>query len=390
MHPESTTPAPDRLTLRAAQAVHNDLHTVLESLLLPFESESALRRLAAVPPPETLPGLTGLLPLPDDTPGPFVEASVRPHDATSANVEVRCFLGRLHVRRFRAQSFLLANTHDTDLKVWAPDGGRQNPDLWVSWQRNQAVGDGANLAKLLALAAARAVVLHCLLRQHFPGLIPGARLAEWAAAAARAHHADRDETDDGMEEGRVWHLAAQNPGAFLAAMTEQAAAAGDSLPPAVRLQLHLWRQDFAGALAAVEELCEPPAPADPTGELGCLRAGLHERAGQAASALVLLEPLTAHAGQRHRVAGIRMRALLALGRAREVLAAVEAGGFGAPEATCWPHWWRAQAWHQLGDEAAAAAALAAHEDFFGTDLEARRSLGEGIRDARSSVNPRGR
>ncbi len=165
---------------------------------------------------------------------------------------------------------------------------------------------------------------------------------------------------------RIGHLAAQNPGAFLAAMTEQAAAAGDSLPPAVRLQLHLWRQDFAGALAAVEELCEPPAPADPTGELGCLRAGIHERAGRAASALALLEPLTAHAGQRHRVAGIRMRALLALGRARDVLDAVEAGGFGAQEATCWPHWWRAQAWHQLGDEAAAAAALAAHEDFFGT------------------------
>lgn len=372
MNPEATSP--DRLTQRAARAVHTDLRTVLESVLQPFEGAADLRRLKPLGTPEELPRLGGLLPMPDDSPGAFVEAAVTPDDATSAGVQLRFFLGRLHRRRFRALSFLLANTHETDLKLSAADGGRRSRDLWLSWQRNHAVGDAAALDRLAMLAAARVSVLHALLRQHFPGLIAGARIAEWTAAVARSRHADRGEHELAFEEGHFWHLAAQDPDEFLEGMSAQAAAAGESLPPDVRLQLHLWREDFPAALAAVEELFLRPLPAEGAWELGHLRAALHQRVGQPETALALLDGLIAPAGEHHRVSALRVRCLLALGRAREVLALVDQGDFSTTDPTCWPHWWRAQAWQQLGDTDAAQADLAAHEEFFGTDLEARRSM----------------
>jgi hypothetical protein len=93
---------------------------------------------------------------------------------------------------------------------------------------------------------------------------------------------------------------------------------------------------------------------------------------------------------RNRVSGVRIRCLLALGRAREVLDAVEAGSFSPTDPTCWPHWWRAQAWRQLGDVDKAREALAAHEEFFGTDLEARRSLSERMAASEAAPNFSGR
>lgn len=388
MNPEASSP--DRLTQRAARAVHTDLRTVLEAALQPFSGAADLRRLKPLGPPEELPRLTGLLPLLDDSPGAFVEAAVVPDDATSANVQLRFLLGRLHVRRFRALSFLLANTHDTDLKVSAADGGRHSRELWVSWQRNHAVGDAAALERLALLAATRVSVVQALLRLHFPGLIAGARLAEWTAAAARSQQADRAEHEEAVEEGHIWHLAAQDPREFLEAMEAQAAAADEPLSADVRLQLHLWREDFPAALAALEELFQRPVPAEGAWELGHLRVALHQRVGQAETALALLDGLSAPAGEHHRVTALRVRCLLGLGRAREVLALIEQGGFSAMDPTCWPHWWRAQALLQLGDVDGAREALAAHEEFFGTDLEARRSLSERMKASEAAPNFGGR
>jgi hypothetical protein len=375
MNPDASSPTPpDRLTQRAARAVHADLHSVLAETLLPFAGAADLGRLAPPPPPDDLPQLPGLLPTPGGAPAPYVEATVVPSDATSANVQIRFLLGRLHVRRFRALSFLLANTHETDLKVSAADGGRRDCDVWLSWQRNHAVGAADSLAHLVTLAAARVAVVHCLLRQHFPGLIGGACLAEWTAAAARSHHADRGADEEFSDAGHVWHVAAQDPAAFLAAMEEQAAEAGEPLAPDIRLHLHMWRENYPAALAAVEEVFPQDGAADRAWELGYLRAALSQRVGRPEAALALLDGLTVEDEDRNRVSGVRIRCLLALGRAREVLDLVEAGSFSPTDPTCWPHWWRAQAWRQLGDVDKAREALAAHEEFFGTDLEARRSL----------------
>jgi hypothetical protein len=380
--PDFTPDVPDRLSRRVAQAVHAELRAAFDGHLAPFAGAAGLRSPAEATQPEVLSQLSGLLPDPTLTPGAFVEATVQPFTATGANVQVRFLLGRLHPGHLRALAFLLANCQPFQVKLCFPDEGLASRELWLVWQRQQAPQDVQPLAAQLGLVFARVMVIQCLLTLHFPGLIAGSQLADWAAAVARAERADRGSAEAFTEEGTVWHLAAQKPAAFLKAMEAQAAAEGETLQPGLRLKVNLWLHRYGAALTATEELLgqvaeDPKAPAARRGQLQFIRAALAERVGRPTDALRWLDrpagaEIPAELGPR--VTNVRLRALLALGRTREVLAAVAAGAFSDHDPTCFPHWWRAQALRRQGDREGSQQALAAHEDFFGPDLEARRTL----------------